>query len=390
MAGLFVAYLDRINLSVALPSLASELGFTGSKFAITSSWALTTFLIFYAGANIFGGIFTRRAEPKLVVVSLLAIWSAATLITGFVGSLFFLLLMRAILGTAEGVYWPQQSRFAKAWFAPHELTRANSMIQYYGQYLALSIGFVILTPVYDALGWRYLFYITASLGLFIILPLFWVMLRKESEAPYVSESKAINSRVTLKAMGGKPIFLLIFSNLTQAMLFWGVTLWLPMVVRSLGFSGFKQGLGSALPYLTAIVLAIPMSYISDKTGKRLMIATLGLIIPGSLMILLPFIDNGLIKLILISFALGYGASNYSPNFWTIMQSNVEPAAVGPAAGILNGIAAGGGGTLAGFIVGIFLKSTGSYMPGFLVLGILIILGGISMLLYGRFAGKAAR
>jgi MFS family permease len=174
------------------------------------------------------------------------------------------------------------------------------------------------------------------------------------------------------------------------MLFWGVTLWLPMVVRSLGFSGFKQGLGSALPYLTAIVLAIPMSYISDKTGKRLMIATLGLIIPGSLMILLPFIDNGLIKLILISFALGYGASNYSPNFWTIMQSNVEPAAVGPAAGILNGIAAGGGGTLAGFIVGIFLKSTGSYMPGFLVLGILIILGGISMLLYGRFAGKAAR
>jgi MFS family permease len=389
MVGLFVAYLDRINLSVALPSLSRELGFTGSKFAITSSWALTTFLIAYAAANIFGGIFTRRAEPKWVVISLLAIWSTATLLTGFTGSLFTLLVMRAILGIAEGAYWPQQSRFAKAWFAPHELTRANTMIQYYGQYLALSIGFFILTPVYDALGWRYLFYITASLGLFITLPLFWIMLRKESEAPYVQKSQVSNSKLTLKALGGKPIFFLMFSNLTQAMLFWGVTLWLPMVVKSLGYSGFKQGLGSALPYLTALILAIPMSYISDKTGKRLQIATLGLIIPGSLMILLPFVDSGLIRLIMISFALGYGASNYSPNFWTILQSNVEPAAVGPAAGILNGIAGGGGGTLAGFIVGILLKRTGSYMPGFVVLGVLIILGGLSMMLYGKFARKTA-
>jgi MFS family permease len=387
MVGLFVAYLDRINLSVALPSLSEELGFTGSKFAITSSWALTTFLIGYAGANIFGGILTRRSEPKWVVVSLMALWSGATLLTGFSGSLFTLLVMRAILGTAEGIYWPQQSRFAKAWFAPHELSRANSMIQYYGQYLALSIGFVILTPIYEFLGWRFLFYITAFLGFFLALPLFWVMLKKESDAPYKPLTEVSAQKLTLKSMGGKPIFFLIFSNLTQAMLFWGVTLWLPMAVKSLGFTGYMQGLGSAFPYLTAIILAIPVSYISDKTGRRLLFATLGLIIPGSLMITLPFIDNGVTKLILISIALGYGASHYTPNFWTILQSNVEPGAVGAAAGILNGIAAGFGGTIAGFIVGIFLKSSGSYMPGFMILGILIIAGGISMMLYGKFSRK---
>ncbi len=387
MIGLFVAYLDRINLSVALPSLSEELGFSGSKFAITSSWALTTFLIGYAGANIFGGILTRYADPKWIVISLMAIWSLATFFTGFVGSLFTLLTMRAILGTTEGVYWPQQSRFAKAWFAPHELSRANAMIQYYGQYLALSIGFIILTPVYNLLGWKYLFFFTGILGLFIALPLFWIMLKKESEAPFLSGKEVINNKLTLKALGGKPIFLLIFSNLTQAMLFWGVTLWLPMAVKSLGFTGFSQGLGSALPYITAIVLAIPVSYISDKTGRRLLFATLGLIVPGTLMIMLPMIDNNLIKLIVISIALGYGASHYTANFWTILQTNVEPAAVGPAAGILNGISAGFGGTLAGFIVGIFLKNSGSYMPGFMILGLLIILGGISMIFYGKFSGK---
>jgi MFS family permease len=387
LLGLFVAYLDRINLSVALPSLSEELGFSGSKFAITSSWALTTFLIGYAVANIFGGILTRYADPKLVVISLMAIWSLATFLTGFAGSLFTLLVMRAILGTTEGVYWPQQSRFARAWFAPHELSRANAMIQYYGQYLALSLGFIILTPIYNSLGWKYLFYLTGILGLCVALPLFWIMLKKESEAPFPSGNQTINNRITLKSLGGKPIFLLIFSNLTQAMLFWGVTLWLPMAVKSLGFTGFRQGLASALPFITAVVLAIPVSYISDKTGKRLLLATLGLIIPGLLMVTLPLIDNNLIKLIIISIALGYGASHYSSNFWTILQTKVEPSAVGPAAGILNGISAGFGGTLAGFIVGILLKSTGSYMPGFMVLGLLIILGGISMIFYGKYSVK---
>jgi MFS family permease len=384
MVGLFVAYLDRINLSVALPNLSQELGFTGSRFALTSSWVLTTFLIGYAGANVFGGIFTRKADPKWIVITLMAIWSVATLLTGFIGSLFTLLAMRAILGIAEGIYWPQQSRFAKAWFAPHELTRANTLIQYYGQYIALTLGFFILTPIYDKLGWRFLFYLTGGIGLLIMIPLFWTMLKKESEAPFRVPAQGPPPKLTLKALGGKPFFLLVFSNLTQAMLFWGVTLWLPLVVKSLGYSGIKQAFGSALPYLTAIILAIPISYISDKTGKRLFIATLGLLIPGTLMIIMPMVDTGFLKLIIISFALGYGASNYSANFWTILQSNVDPSVIGPAAGIINGIGAGGGGTLAGFIVGLFLKSTGSYMPGFMVLGILIILGGLSLLLYGRF------
>jgi len=47
------------------------------------------------------------------------------------------------------------------------------------------------------------------------------------------------------------------------------------------------------------------------------------------------------------------------------------------------LGAGGGGSLAGFIVGLLYKSTGSYMSGFSVLGVLVILGGIALLTYGK-------
>lgn len=127
LIGLFVAYLDRTNLSVAIPAVAKDMGFSGPRFPVISSWALTIFLIGYALANIFGGVATRRFDPKQVVIWCFVLWSLATIVVGLTSSLAVLLTCRLILGVAEGIYWPQQSRFAKAWFAPEELTKANAV-----------------------------------------------------------------------------------------------------------------------------------------------------------------------------------------------------------------------------------------------------------------------
>jgi hypothetical protein len=111
--------------------------------------------------------------------------------------------------------------------------------------------------------------------------------------------------------------LIIFSYITQGMLFWGITLLIPLAVRSLGFTGIGQGLASA-----------------------------------------------------------------QPNIWSILQSSVDRRAIGAAAGVMNGLGAGGGGTMAGFLVGLLRGWTGSYMAGFGVLGALSVLGGIFLLVYG--------
>jgi MFS family permease len=389
MVGLFVAYLDRTNLSVALPQLSKDMGFAGDSFAVTSSWALTIFLIGYAFSNIFGGLLTRRMDPKPVVIWCFAIWSVATLLVGFSSSVTVLLVCRVILGIAEGIYWPQQSRFARAWFAPEDRTKANSVIQYYGQYLALAFGFMLLTPIYNAFGWRVLFYLTGGIGLLAIVPLYVVMLRPESEAPYQTPASGPEASLTLRDLGGPAFLLMVFSYITQGMLFWGITLWIPLAVRSLGFTGLGQAFASSLPYFAAVILTIPMARISDRTGQRVLIAALGQLIPGVLLLLLPVVDSGGAKLALITVALGYYASSYTPNIWSILQSSVAPRAVGPASGIMNGLGAGGGGTLAGFLVGILNARTGSYMSGFMLLGALAVLGSLALLAYGRITRHAA-
>lgn len=140
--------------------------------------------------------------------------------------------------------------------------------------------------------------------------------------------------------------------------------------------------------MTAVLLAYPIARISDRTNQRVLVAALGLLIPGTLMVLLPFVDSGLGKLALITVALGYYAASFTPNIWSIIQSSVRPQAVGPAAGIINGIGADGGGTAAGFLVGMLYGSTGSYVPGFTILGGLVILGGLSLLIHRRTTGRS--
>jgi MFS family permease len=90
--GLFVAYLDRSNLSVGLPAISRDMGFAGPQFGYVSSWALTIFLIGYAVANVLGGILTRSRDPKPVVIWCVAIWSVATVMVGFTDSVAVLLV----------------------------------------------------------------------------------------------------------------------------------------------------------------------------------------------------------------------------------------------------------------------------------------------------------
>ena len=215
----------------------------------------------------------------------MAIWSLAPVVVGFTGSLGVLLICR----------------------------------------LALAVGFMLLTPIYDAFGWRVLFFLTGGVGLIVIVPLYMIKLCPESEAPFrpAPEKEGMRLRLRLADLGGPAFLLLLFSYITQGMLFWGITLWIPLAVRSLGFTGFSQAVASALPYGAAVVLAVPMTLISDRTGKRILVAALGLLFPGLLMACLPLLDSGAAKLTLITVALGYcgragprdGTGRKSLNSW---------------------------------------------------------------------------
>lgn len=390
MFGLFIAYLDRSNLSIALPGLSQDMGFAGPAFADASSWALTAFLFGYLAANLLGGFLTYRIDPKLALIVTVAVFSTCTVLAGFVDSVGVLITLRVVIGFAEGIYWPQQFRMAKAWFTEREMSKGSAIIQYYGQYTALALGFFLLTPLYDALGWRPLFWITGLAGILLVVPLYVAFLRSAPPgAAPAAAPREVRGRIRFADFGGPKFLLLVFSYFSNGMLFWGITLWIPLVIESLGFTGTSRGLLAALPYVLSLVLTVPMMAISDRTGKRVLIASSGLLVGGALVGAIPLVESPIGKLVLICLGMGYFTAAYTSNLWAVAVTDLPAHMVGPATGIINGFGAGGGGIVAGFVVGRLHAATGSYLAGFAVLGVMAILGGLALLAYGRLRSRAA-
>lgn len=393
--GLFVAYLDRSNLSIGIHGVARDLGFEGDAFPATSSLMLTAFLWGYLISNLLGGVLTARFDAKWILLVTVLGYSVCTLLIGFSQDVTMLIVLRVGVGIFEGFYWPQQFRLAKEWFDESEMSRASAMIQYYGQYFALALGFFVMTPVYAVLDWRPLFWILGSVGIVIIVPLYAIYLRSRPGAPRFAPIRVVaakddaapRERFAFSMLGGWKFILIVFSYFTNGMLFWGITLFLPQTVATFELNPTLSGLAAATPYLVSLVLTIPMIAISDKTGKRGAIAVSGLIVGGVLIACLPFTSDPLVEFILISLGLGYFTAAYTPNIWAIAVTRLSSPAVGPATGIINGFGAGGGGIVAGALVGVLLGATESYFTGFAVLGLAAIAGGIALAVYVRLTAE---
>lgn len=59
--------------------------------------------------------------------------------------------------------------------------RTDAGEQYYGQFLALGLGFMILSPLDAAFGWRNVFIITGVIGIVVVVPLYITMLKNRKK-----------------------------------------------------------------------------------------------------------------------------------------------------------------------------------------------------------------
>src|SRR5882672_11349984 len=74
----FIAYIDRVNIAVAGPTLRKELGLTPTELGLI----FAAFAYPYAAMQIVGGWASDRFGPRLVLAVLSLLWAIATILTG--------------------------------------------------------------------------------------------------------------------------------------------------------------------------------------------------------------------------------------------------------------------------------------------------------------------
>src|SRR3954470_14505254 len=107
----FIAYVDRVNISVAGPIMRTEMGLTPTELGLIFS----AFAYPYAAMQIAGGWLADRFGPRLVLAVLSLLWAAATMCTGLSWSVASLVGFRVLVGIGEGGAFPAATRAFTGW-----------------------------------------------------------------------------------------------------------------------------------------------------------------------------------------------------------------------------------------------------------------------------------
>ena len=98
----FINYVDRGNLATALPLLQGEFHLSASQLGVL----LSIFYYGYVTAMAPIGWLAERYGAHRILAIGVAVWSAATLLTGFATSFALLLALRLLLGVGESAAFP--------------------------------------------------------------------------------------------------------------------------------------------------------------------------------------------------------------------------------------------------------------------------------------------
>jgi MFS family permease len=361
VVSVWINYLDRGNLSVAAPQLAPELGLTPTQIGTL----LSAFFWTYSVLQVAGGWLVDRFAVAKVYAAGYALWSAATLATGFANGFAALLVLRMLLGAGESVAYPAYSRMLAAMFPESKRGFANALIDVGtkgGPALGIFAGGFFVAHS----GWRAMFIVIGGLSL-LWLP-FWM--RATSDGIPQTARQAAGG--TFGELLRRSDALLTFAGLfCFNYAFYFLLSWLPSyLVDERCYSLRMMAVYGALPYVATAAASLTAGAASDRWIRqghpahrvRGWLASAGLAVFGVALALSAFGSNlaSMITLVVAFGALGV----FTSQVWAITQGLAGARLAGRWTGVQNSIG-NLGGVVAPVITGMMVERTGSFVPAFL-------------------------
>ncbi|GAA4528709.1 MFS transporter [Amycolatopsis samaneae] len=373
-----LAYLDRTNVAVILPYIGSDFPLSASAKGLASG----IFFLGYLVLQIPAAVLAAKWSARKTVVLLMILWALAAVLCGLVRTETQLHLARLLLGLFEGGVWPAVLILLASWFPQAERARANALWM-----SCLPISAILMSPLsgfmLDHMSWRWVFVLQGLPPLLWAIVWWFTVADRPSQARWISREERDHLETTLaaeeaakpsvakqgyrQALRNRSVLLLIGVYFFWITGFYGFSLWLPSVVKTMtGGSATAVGFLSAIPYVLALVAMLGCALWSDRTGNRrlaitvpLLVAIAGLLL-GNLAHWPPVVQFVLLCVVAAGVYMPYGP------FWAVPSQVLGIEVVAVAMGVINAL-----GNLGGFagpyLVGWLTDVTGAATTGFVVL-----------------------
>jgi ACS family glucarate transporter-like MFS transporter len=285
--------MDRLNLGISGKFIQDELKLSTQMMG----WVFSAFLLGYSLFQVPAGWIGDRYGPKNVLTGAILLWSLFTALCGFapdlvigrwIGSAGAFIVVRFLVGVGEAANAPNSNKIVSNWIGSRQRGIGSSFLT-----LGTGIGGTVTPPliawITQRWGWRFSFYISGLLGLFVVLIWEWYVTNRPNEHPKVNAQELAliqaGSQARRKANGEfrKTPWKKILSNRSV----WGILLgymcqgfpiyffhtWFFIyLVRVRHLSISEGGMWGSTPFLAVAVMAPLGGWFSDvavrKFGKR--------------------------------------------------------------------------------------------------------------------------
>lgn len=393
-----IAYLDRVNLSIAGRAIEEEFHLTD----IQLGYILSAFVLGYALFQAPGGRIADRFGPRKVL-ALGVIWWAVftvliTLLSVQLSTLLITLVgIRFALGIGEAVVYPSSNCVVSAWIPSTERGIANGII-FAGVGFGAGVTPRLIVYFLEHGGWRMSFWASAAIGLAAGAIWYFIARDRPRQHPWVSpeELAYIESGLPVENSKSGPAKLnwgAIFSNrdvLAVALSYFcfGYTAYIFLSwffiylnkVRGLDLK--SSSYYSMLPFLAMAGGSAFGGWLSDavtkKYGKKTGRCTLASIAVGFAAVFVALgtqVDSA--QLASVVLAAGAGALYIAQSsFWSV-SADIGKSSAGSVSGVIN-MGAQLGGALTSSLTPWIAKEFG-WTASFLVAAALCLVGSITWL-----------
>lgn len=351
-----VAYLDRVNISIAGSLLARD--YHLSKIQL--GWIFSAFLAGYALFQPLGGWLADSLGSRRVLALGVLWWGIFTALTAAAPARFGLALLafmavRFALGAGEAVIYPASNQFVARWIPSAERGLANGWI-FSG--VGVGAGFTppLITYIMLRYGWRSSFIVCSFLGLLVGFVWYWIARDSPDEHPLVSANELSRIQAGLpSSVAGKKLALVSWSRmmrskevlaLTLSYFSFGYVAWIFFSwfyiyladVRGLNLK--SSALYSMLPFIAMAVCSPLGGVISDALARskgprigRSGVAVFAMILASIFLVLGSSAKDTQVAVFVL--AGGAGALYLSQSsFWSV-TADIGGASSGSVSGFMN-------------------------------------------------------
>jgi ACS family tartrate transporter-like MFS transporter len=371
-----VAYIDRTNVAFAALTMNQDVGLSSFVYGLGAG----IFFIGYALFEVPSNIVLERVGARRWIARIMLTWG---IISGMmaltVGPASFLTL-RFLLGVAEAGFFPGIIFYLTSWFPVAYRARVISTL-----FIAVPVSNAIASVISGAIlemegilglhGWQWLFILEAMPAVLLAFVVLKYMTDRPSDAAWLRpeerawlDGQLKTERAQVERAGGQ---LTIRQSLTDGRVLalsaiylfsvtasYGITFFLPQIIKALGHSNVVTGLLTAIPYTVGVIGLILWGHSSDRRKERRwhLIAALALSALGFTW--LAWVGTSYWALVAMS-VVAVGVYGSRPSFWPMPSMFLTGAAAASGIALINSIG-NLGGYVGPFIVGWIKQSTDSF------------------------------